>query len=535
MRTNGVVSRRVWAFASATVAAFALMSAFQNCSSLDSPTSSGGGGNFSSYAAGVAVSDVSVSPGQVANVVVVLDKALANSVLVSYKTFDDSAGAGVHYQAVDSSIDLAPGQTNFQIAINTLATAGTDFAGKRFRVQVTFAGNVAPESSAYVSFTSGGMGALANIQRSSNVGLLSAGQFHTCATKNDALYCWGYNAQGQLGVGNAANRSTPGLVASMDSGVSAVAAGRLFTCAIKQGALYCWGHNGNYQLGDGTMGNATFPKMVFDMGSGVQAVSAGYSHACAIKSGGLYCWGDNTYAQTGHNNGTTQQVPLAVQNFTTGVTAVAAGTHHTCAVRNGGLYCWGFNQYGELGIGNTVTSNARNPVSGLTPITGFESGVIAVSATGYTTCATKGNGALYCWGYNGNGQLGLGNTANSSAPNLINGFDMGVQHIVSATLNTCAIKTSGLHCWGYNGYGQLGNNTSVQLTAPSANPISVTLNTGESFVHVAGGGHADTGNGQSHSCARTNQNRVFCWGYNGYSQVGDNTAANKLIPTLVGL
>lgn len=516
-------------------AILAMLSAFQNCSSLDSPSASGSSGSLSSYLTQVSVSDVTVTPGQTANLTIVLDQALPATITASYKTYDDSAVAGVHYQSVENALGIPAGQQSFQISVNTLATAGADFSGKRFRVEVSFDGQVAPPASAFVSFSTVGVGALTNIQRSSNVGLLATGQYHTCATKNDALYCWGYNAQGQLGSGNSANRATPGLVASMESGVSSVAAGRLFTCAIKQGALFCWGHNANYQLGDGTNGNSTFPKAVFDMGAGVTAVSAGYAHACAIKNGALYCWGENTYAQSGHNNGNTQQVPLLVQNFTSGVTAVAAGTNHTCAIKNGGLYCWGYNAQGQLGIGNTTTSAARNPASGLTPITGFENGVIAVSATGYTTCATKANGALYCWGLNGNAQLGLGNTANTSAPNLINGFDLGVQHLISGTLSTCAIKSTGLHCWGYNGYGQLGTGTNTSLNAPPAMAVNATLNTGESFVHVGNGGHADTGNGQAHTCARTNQNRIFCWGYNGYGQVGDNTTASKTLPTLVGL
>ncbi len=529
------MDKRFLASMGAVVAIFTMVVVFQNCSSLDSPGSSGGG-NFSSYEANVSIADVAIAPGQVANVLVVLDQPLANSVTVSFRTLDDTAIAGTHYQTTDSTIELPAGQTTFQFAITTLVSAA-DFNNKRFRVQVSFAGNVAPTVTSYVSFTAGNSG-LTFSQRSSNSGLLSAGQFHSCAIKNDALSCWGRNTEGQLGQGNNTNRTFPGTVASMETGVSAVSAGRLHTCAIKSGALYCWGFNSGYQLGDGTATNSTFARAVFDMGSGVQAVSAGYDHTCAIKNGALYCWGTNNMAQVGHNNGANQQVPLLVPNFTTGVTAVAAGYQHTCAIKNGGLYCWGLNSQGQLALGNTTNDPNRNPANPavtIAPITGFETGVLAVSATSHTTCASKGAGALYCWGYNASGQLGLGNATNTSAPNLINGFDLGVSHFSSAVSHTCAIKTTGLHCWGYNGNGQLGNNTAVSSTAPAATPVSVTLNAGESFVHVVSGGHGDTVNRQSHTCGRTNQNRVFCWGYNGFGEVGDNTVVQKLVPTLIGL
>lgn len=529
--------KRFFAPLAVVLAIFTLVGVFQNCSGLDAPGTSGAG-NYSSYLANVSISDVQIAPGQTANVLVVLDKALPNSVTLSYKTLDDTAVAGTHYIATDSTVELPAGQTSIQFAITSLASAA-DFSNKRFRVQVSFAGNVAPSKISYISFNVGSTMGLTMAQRSSNSGLLTAGHDHTCAIKNAALYCWGANGSGQLGTGNTANRTTPGLVAAMDVGVTAAAAGSVHTCAIKNNALYCWGLNSSFQLGDGTNTSSTFARAVVNMDSGVQAVSVGFDHTCAIKNAALYCWGTNNNGQSGvANAGANQQVPSLVTGFNAGVTAVAAGFQHTCAIRNGGLFCWGRNSEGQLALGNTTNDVNRHPgnlAAVIAAITGFETGVIAVSATSHSTCATKGSGALYCWGYNASGQLGLGNTTNTSAPNLINGFDLAVGHIISSVGHTCAIKTTGLHCWGYNGFGQLGNNSTVSSTAPSATPVSVTLNTGESFVHIAVGGQGDTVSRQLHTCARTNQNRVFCWGHNGSGQIGDNTVVQKTVPTLVAL
>ncbi len=520
--------------AAAFIAGVALVSVFQNCVGLNSPGTNGSSSS-AGYSTQISAPDVNVAPGQVAVVNVTLSKALSMPVTVTYTTLDDSAVAGIHYQTMAGTIDLPAGQMTFSLPVTTLFGSGSDFNNKRFKFDIAFAGTVAPRTILYITFSAAAGPSVTSFQKSSNSGLLAVGQIHSCAVKTGALYCWGYNGEGALGSGNATNRSIPTLVAGMDSGVEAVSAGRRHTCAIKNGALSCWGINTSFELGDGTATNSTFPKAVFDMGAGVQAVSAGYDHTCAIKSGALYCWGNNPYGNVGHNNGD-QQVPYRVPGFETGVTAVAAALQRTCAIKNSALYCWGYNGNGELGLGTTVTDNNRNPTAmTLSPVLGFETTAFSIASNDRSSCAVKMNGSLYCWGWNNWGQLGIGTTVASAAPNLINGFDSGVGHSMSTVSHSCAIKASGLHCWGYNGYGQLGQNNTTQITAPPGSPVVVTLQLGEAFVHVAGGGHNDTVNAQSHSCARTNLNRVFCWGYNGYGQIGDNTTAQKIVPVLVGL
>lgn len=470
--------------------------------------------------------DVTVAPGTAAAVNFVISKALSSPLVINYQTADDTAVAGSHYLATQGSATVATGATSVSVSVPTTNSMATDYSGKRFKITFSIPGSTVAAVTSFISF---------NVVPSKVTGLVATGTYHSCSIKGAALYCFGLGTSGQLGNGAAGNTNVPTLVASMDSGVTDVEAGNNTTCAIKNGALYCWGQNDYYQIGDGSAVASTFPRAVFDMASGVTAVSAGFGHTCAVKAGGLYCWGRNDYAQVGHNNGT-QQVPYRVPGFETGVTSVAAGYLHTCAIKNGALFCWGYNGLGELGIGNVTINNARNPTAMALPaIVGLDSGVTQVSSGGQAVCAVKA-GALYCWGYNGYGQLGLGSTASNSAPQLINGFDANVTSVATSQSHTCAVKNGSAYCWGANNYGQLGYNDVVQRLAPSAVPVTLTLPAGEKFISVSVSSNlVTTGNIES-SCARTSANKVFCWGYNGYGQTGVAAAtASVLVPTAIPL
>jgi alpha-tubulin suppressor-like RCC1 family protein len=361
---------------------------------------------------------------------------------------------------------------------------------------------------------------------------IAAGWGHTCALKGGQVYCWGHNYTGQLGDGTTTQRITPTLVADGamgNSGVTAVAAGWGHTCALKGGQVYCWGRNAYGKLGDGTTTQRITPTLVADgaMGnSGVTAVAAGWDHTCALKGGQVYCWGWNFFGQLGDGTTTDRNTPTLVADGemgNSGVTAVAAGYGHTCALKGGQVYCWGRNVVGDLGDG--TTTQRITPTLVADGAMG-NSGVTAVAAGLGYTCALKG-GQVYCWGGNLHGQLGDGTTTYyRTTPTLVADGAMGnsgVTAVAAGDSHTCALKGGQVYCWGYNGFGQLGDGTT---TSPRTTPTLVADGAmGNSGVTAVA---AD----DSHTCALKG-GQVYCWGWNYSGQLGDGTTTDRTTPVQV--
>jgi alpha-tubulin suppressor-like RCC1 family protein len=236
-------------------------------------------------------------------------------------------------------------------------------------------------------------------------------------TSVGVVWCWGYNAPGQLGDASTTDSNVPVQVSGLGSGAVAISAGSSYSCAvITGGTVKCWGDNGSGQLGNGSTGAGSSSLVdVVGLGAGASAVSAGGGHTCAVTTAsGLQCWGDNGYGQLGNGStGAGSSSPVGVTGLGAGAaTAVAAGSSgHSCAVSTGGaISCWGHNANGQLG--NGTLTDSWTPVD----VTGLGALASAVSAGDAQSCALTAGGAVRCWGANESGQLGDGTTNQSATP-----------------------------------------------------------------------------------------------------------------------
>jgi alpha-tubulin suppressor-like RCC1 family protein len=369
---------------------------------------------------------------------------------------------------------------------------------------------------------------------------VSAGYLHSCTISSGKAYCWGDNSDGELGNGSTASSSVP--VAVSTSGVlsgvtlTQVSAGFFFTCALSTtGAVYCWGFNADGELGNNSTTNSSVPVAVSTAGvlSGVtvtQITADSGFNACALgAAGAAYCWGKNSDGQLGNNTLTSSSVPVAVS--TAGVlagktlTQITAGNDLTCALDSAGLaYCWGDNTRGQLGNNSTTTPS---PVPVAVTTTGALSGVTLtqVSAGNAFACALGSTGVAYCWGYNASGQLGNSSTVSSGVPVAVTttGVLAGVTltQVTPGASFACALGSTGAaYCWGLNGKGQLGNGS----TTTSAAPVTVTAS-GLLLTQVSAGDTA--------TCALASTGAAYCWGSNTSGQLGNNSTTQSTVPVSV--
>ena len=249
-----------------------------------------------------------------------------------------------------------------------------------------------------------------------------------------------------------------------------ISAGLGHTCAIRtDSTVQCWGTNGGWWV-QPNLWPGEFTAI---------ATNAGGAHTCGLRSDRrIHCVGKNVSNQTDPPSG----------DFT----GVAAGSRHSCGIRAGGtVECWGANNWDQLElppgdysavageVRNTCGINVESEIA-CTRRTDPPSGQFAAIAGGgrYYFCGIKTDGAVQCWGPNGQGQ--------SDPP--------GGQFtaIAAGGYHSCGIKTDGtVRCWGWNEQGQ-------------ADPP-----TGQ-FAAIAAG--------WNHSCGIRTDGAIQCWGLNQYGQ-----------------
>ncbi len=328
---------------------------------------------------------------------------------------------------------------------------------------------------------------------------LSAGYLHSLALCSDgSLAAWGYNVYGQLGNGGTAASSVP--VAVDSSGalagktVIAISAGPFHNLALcSDGSVVAWGYNNHGQLGDETKKSSLVPVVVKKNGAlagkTVIAVSAGAYHSFALcTDGSIAAWGYNDEGELGNGGTTGSLQPVAVGGILTGkvVTSMAAGQYHAIALcTDGTVATWGYNHDGQLGTGGTANAPLPVSITGLGALSGRA--VKSVAASGSHSLALCSDGALTAWGSNASGQLGDASTTSRLLPVTVDqtGTLAGksILSIAAGSEQSFAICADGtLAAWGSNRDGRLGQSGLTASTTPLA--ISSTpLPTGANYTN----------------------------------------------------
>jgi alpha-tubulin suppressor-like RCC1 family protein len=228
-------------------------------------------------------------------------------------------------------------------------------------------------------------------------------------------------------------------------------------------------------------------------------------------------------------------VPVAVTK--TGVLSgktikqISAGEWHTCAIASDDLaYCWAYSEYGQLGDPTTMAlGDSPDPVAVVT--SGVLSGktIKQISAGGSTTYAIASDDKAYCWGQNWAGALGNNSTTDSGNPVAVNtaGVLAGktIKQIATGGSHTCVIASDDkVYCWGYNEYGELGNNSTTNSLVPVAVNTAGVLS-GKTVKQL------DVSS--EHTCVIASDDKVYCWGRNRRGQIGDGTNTDRLVPVAV--
>ena len=329
---------------------------------------------------------------------------------------------------------------------------------------------------------------------------ISAGFEHTCALlDNGTVKCWGRSNVGQLGAPTTPLGDGPGemgdALPTIDLGTgrtaTAISAGFEHTCAVlDNGTVKCWGHNQSGQLGlgdvltrgdqPGEMGDA-LPAVDLGTAHTAVAVSAGEVHTCALlEDATVKCWGDNGSGrlgvgdieprgdQGGEMGDTLPAVPLGTGRSATSVTA---GGSSSCALLDDAtVKCWGLGGNGVIGQGD-ATNRGDGPGElgdALPPValgTGRTATALSAGMNG-GTCVVLDDASLKCWGNNGNGQLGIGDTlSRGDGPGEMGddlpAVDLGTGRtavaVTTGDSHTCAVLDDAtVRCWGINDSGQLG-------------------------------------------------------------------------------
>ncbi|XP_028027224.1 probable E3 ubiquitin-protein ligase HERC4 isoform X3 [Bombyx mandarina] len=307
--------------------------------------------------------------------------------------------------------------------------------------------------------------------------------------------------------------------------IQAVAAGEFHSLYLSNsGHLYSCGNNDVGQLGRQTESdNGKNPALVETFKDcTISTIACGLQHSLAIDEWGQpFSWGSDSMGQLGNNLGAhAQDKPKFVKGLATkNVIQVACGAYHSVALTNSGdLYSWGANSYGQCGLG-TISNKEMSPQH-ISSLIGVPIALIACG-NNHTFVLSK-SGAVFGWGKNTHGQLGLQDVENKCYPTHLKTLrNVKVCHIACGEDFTVFLTLDGgVFTCGTGEYGQTGHGTTRDELVP------------RKIVELMGSTVTQIACGRRHLLCRVGE-RILACGYGARGQLGCPHMAFALVPTPV--
>ncbi|GCB64177.1 probable E3 ubiquitin-protein ligase HERC4 isoform X1 [Scyliorhinus torazame] len=341
------------------------------------------------------------------------------------------------------------------------------------------------------------------------------------------MLCWGNTSFGQLGLGGIDEEvvlEPRTCQFFQNKKINDVGCGRRHTVfVLDDGTVYTCGCNDLGQLGHEKARKR--PEQVGALDAqNISAVSCGEMHTLALNDNGqVFAWGLAKDGQLGL--GATEEsvrVPRNVKSLVeVQITQVACGYHHSLALTKGSqAYSWGQNKNGQLGLGRDVGNQpSPQPIRSLNGVP-----FVQIAAGGAHSFALSLSGAVFGWGCNKFGQLGLNDEQDRYVPALLKSLrTQKIVYVCCGEDHTAALtKEGGVFTFGAGGYGQLGHNS----TNHEINPRKVFELMGYVITQIACG--------RQHTLAFvTSSGKVYSFGLGGNGQLGTGSTSNRKSPCTV--
>ncbi|MGH0164434.1 UNVERIFIED_CONTAM: hypothetical protein FKN15_061376 [Acipenser sinensis] len=353
---------------------------------------------------------------------------------------------------------------------------------------------------------------------------VSCGKAHTLAVSEQGqVFSWGAGSDGQLGLGTTEEVvKVPRLIKKLcEHRITQVMCGSQHCIALsRDGQLFTWGQNTNGQLGLGK-GEPSKPSpqpLKSLSGIPLAQIAAGGDHSFAVSlSGAVFGWGRNHAGQLGLNDEQEVVGALDAQK----IVAVSCGKAHTLAVsEQGQVFSWGAGSDGQLGLGTTEeVVKVPRLIKKL-----CEHRITQVMCGSQHCIALSRDGQLFTWGQNTNGQLGLGKGEPSKpSPQPLKSLSgIPLAQIAAGGDHSFAVSLSGaVFGWGRNHAGQLGLNDEQDRAVP----CHIKSLRSQKVVYISCG--------EEHTAALTKDGGLFTFGAGSHGQLGHDSTNNEFLPRRV--